>query len=560
MPAADRRAFGLGVGLILLAAFLLRIWGLRTGLPYVYNVDEGSHFVPRAIGMFDHPYNPAYFINPPAFTYLLHVGFWLRWGGDGVREQFATDPTPVWALARACSALLGTAAVGLLAWAAVRLFDRRVALVAAGLLAIAFLPVHYGHFALNDSPLLAPVALSLAGSAGVYRTGRTRDFMIAAIGLGLATATKYTAGIVVLPLLAAAALGPGDVRRRFRDLVLAGVVSLAAFFVANPYALLDFDEFRRGLHEQSAASTDGGGKLGLANQHAITYYAGTLAWGLGIVPALAALAGAVWLTLRDRRLAAVLVPMPVLFLAFMGLQDRFFARWLMPIYPVLILLAAWAAVEAFSRIRRLPAWAPPVAAALLLGTQGLVYAVHNDRVLARTDTRAIARAWMVEHIPEGSKLVVEPIAPDPWVADPGRVSPLTSDGARWIKRAMSHFRITRSGKKALLDKVKLEDYERTLRPDLIGSYTRGGYCWVVTGSTQYGRAAVEPGEAPYAIRYYRRLRQVGKVVYTVSPLKRHTDEPAFSFDDSFNYRPLGYTRPGPKIVIFQLSGDRCGVS
>ena len=136
MRAASRSPFALGLGLILLAGFLLRIWGVRTGLPFVFNVDEGAHFVPRAIGMFDHSYNPAYFINPPAFTYLLHGAFWLRWGGDAVREQFAADPTPVWTLARVFSALLGTAAAGLLAWAAVRLFDRRVALYVIGRFAI----------------------------------------------------------------------------------------------------------------------------------------------------------------------------------------------------------------------------------------------------------------------------------------------------------------------------------------------------------------------------------------------------------------------------------------
>ena len=57
------------VGLFV-AAFVLRLVGLKTGLPYVYNADENSHFVPRAIGMFGHSLNPDYFINPPAFTYV----------------------------------------------------------------------------------------------------------------------------------------------------------------------------------------------------------------------------------------------------------------------------------------------------------------------------------------------------------------------------------------------------------------------------------------------------------------------------------------------------------
>ena len=67
----------------------------------------------------------------------------------------------------------------------------------------------------------------------------------------------------------------------------------------------------------------------------------------------------------------------------MGIQDRFFARWLLPIYPLLCLLAAWAAVEAAARVR------PPVgcgrvaAAGALLCAQGLVFSIHNDLVLAR---------------------------------------------------------------------------------------------------------------------------------------------------------------------------------
>src|SRR4051812_19074242 len=125
--ALRRRPFAVALALVLLGALVLRLWGLRTGLPYVYNVDEGAHFVPRAIGMFDHSYDPGYFINPPAMTYLYHGLFWLRWGGDDVRHAFATDPGAVWTFACAASAVLATAGIGVLAWAAVRLFDRRVA-------------------------------------------------------------------------------------------------------------------------------------------------------------------------------------------------------------------------------------------------------------------------------------------------------------------------------------------------------------------------------------------------------------------------------------------------
>src|SRR6185503_9532285 len=62
-----RAAEKLALPAILIGALGLRLWGIHHGLPYAFNVDEGAHFVPRAIGMFGHSLNPQYFVNPPAF-------------------------------------------------------------------------------------------------------------------------------------------------------------------------------------------------------------------------------------------------------------------------------------------------------------------------------------------------------------------------------------------------------------------------------------------------------------------------------------------------------------
>jgi hypothetical protein len=321
-------------------------------------------------------------------------------------------------------------------------------------------------------------------------------------------------------------------------------LAIVGFLVANPYALLDPGAFKAGLLEQSQASSDGGGKLGLVGESGHLYYLSTLTWGFGWLPAIAAAAGAVGLSLRDRGLALVLVPAPLLFLLFMGAQDRFFARWLLPIYPLLCLLAAWAAVETAARVRPGRAWAVAAVAALLC-VQGLVFSIHNDVVLARDDTRAQARAWMVDNIPEGDRVVIEPIAPDQWAMDTGRPSAATGTGNRWNKWPTSRFRG---------QVIKLEDFERTLRTSLLDRYARAGYCHVVTGSTQYGRALTEPEEVPQAIRYYDELRRRGRVVYRASPYREGAAPVPFSFDFSFNYYPLAYDRPGPEIVVYHLDG------
>lgn len=54
------------LALLLVVTFALRLWGIKQGLPYSYNVDEATHFVPRALAFFSHDLNPQYFLNPPA--------------------------------------------------------------------------------------------------------------------------------------------------------------------------------------------------------------------------------------------------------------------------------------------------------------------------------------------------------------------------------------------------------------------------------------------------------------------------------------------------------------
>ncbi len=535
---------------ILAGALVLRLWGIGHGLPFVYNADENAHFVPRAVGMFGHSYNPNYFINPPAYTYLLHVVFDLRFGGrEGVGNALATDRTSVFETARIVSALLGTAAVALLLWAGRRMLGGAAGLIAGALLAVAFLPVHYSHLALNDAPTLAPVCLALLGVATIYRHGTWTGYALAGIGLGLACATKYTAGILVLTIAAAALTAP---RRRITGLAAAGGLALLAFVVANPYAVLDFDAFRDGLQQQSEASGDGGGKLGLSTDSGIVYYLSTATWGLGWLPALAALGGAIGLAATNRRLALILVPAPLVFLVFMGTQDRFFARWLLPVYPLLCLMAAWAAVAAAGwlsqRLRRPHAARVAALLAVLLCVQGVVFSVHNDLVLARDDTRRLARDWMVENVPIRSKVVVEPFVPAAWAADAESVTEGTGNGFRWNK-----WPTTRAPDSAGGGVIRFEDYERFTRPGLLGAYARGGFCWVVTGSTQYGRAFAEPREVPRAIEYYAALEREAELVYEVDP---GTDR-GFSYDFSFNAYPLDVERMGPEVRIYRLRGGRC---
>lgn len=566
------------LGVILAGALALRLWGIWQGLPYAYNADENAHFVPRAIGMFGHDLNPNYFSNPPAFTYLLHFIFALWFGGRaGVSHEFALHPGDVFVVARASAALLGALSVWLLYLLGARLFDRAVGLLAAALEAVAFLPVFYSHLALNDVPTLAPLTLSLLGTAGILRRGRAIDYLLAGVGLGLGCATKYTAGIVLVPLLLAGAsryleeAGRGQ-SGALRGMAIAGAVALGSFLLADPYSLLDASAFHAGLVHQSTVSGESQGKLGAPRESGIVYYLWSFTWGLGWAPAIAALGGAVTVWARDRRAGLLLVPTPLLFLVFMGLQGRYYGRWLLPVFPIACLLAALFALQGARAIAQLLGRAAgaragrlagAVAAAALAGAllaQGAIYSVHSDLVLSRADTRNLMRAWMVAHVPLGARVVVEPVVPDAWVQDVGHpVLSGASGGDRWSKYHALRAVIGPGGALAPQRSyvVSIEDYERTLSPALIGWYERQGYCWVLSGSTQSGRAFADPRAVPNAIAYYRALRRQASVAHAISPLSPGSGAQPFSFDWTFDYYSLAYSRPGPEMVLYRLHGDRC---
>ncbi len=554
---------------LLVATFLLRLWGIRQGLPYSYNVDEATHFVPRAIAFFSHDLNPHYFLNPPAYSYLLHIVFELWFGSaDAVTRTYATDPTSVYVLARIVAAVLGTAAVWLTYLAGTRFFDRTIGLLAAAIFGLAFLPIFYSHLALNDVPTLAPVTLSLYGIAGVMRTGRWRDYLVAGAGIGLAAATKYTGGITVLCLVGAFVSDGGG--GRFRSAgprLLAGLaLALGAFVLANPYSVLDFSSFRYGVSAQaSLAAGQDPVKLGISPGSGVAYYLWTFAWGLGGGPSLAALGGAALLLAR-RRVAMVLVllPAPIAFIVFMGTQQRFFGRWLLPVFPIVAIVGAYGAIGLARWLIRRRGLPTPLAMGLisaLLLIQSVAVVLHDDAVLARPDTRNLARAWMVAHVPAGAKVVIEPVVADSWATDVGVSLPWTPTGDRWnryptwLSDVDANGRQLPSGQQRF---VVVDQYERTLRPALLDEYVASGYCWVVLGSLQAGRAFADPQAAPAAVAYYAQLARRARLVYHVSPFVRGDRPVPFSFDWSIDYFPPQYRRPGPEMSVYRLQGGKCG--
>src|SRR5436190_1198805 len=144
--------------LILLLGAGVRLLHNTYGLPYVYNIDEGSHFTNRAVGMFGGSGDPGYFQNPSAFTYLVHLALRFQYGPahlipfanyDGVIKQYGHDPTAIYRTGRTLAALLCVLGVIAIYWVGRRLWGTFEGLAAAGVLSFAFLPVAYSRIAVT---------------------------------------------------------------------------------------------------------------------------------------------------------------------------------------------------------------------------------------------------------------------------------------------------------------------------------------------------------------------------------------------------------------------------
>jgi hypothetical protein len=545
----------LALAAIVLVGLGLRVLHNTYGLPYVYNIDEGSHFTNRAIGMFGGSADPGYYQNPSAFTYLVHLALRFQYGhahlipfGNYARaiRQYSEDPTTIYRTSRALAAVLCMLGVVAVFWVGRRLWGTIEGLASAAVLSFAFLPVAYSRVAVTDVGALLPVAFATYSAVRVYEDGRRKHYLIGGAMAGLAFGFKYTAGLVIVPLLIA--FGARLLRER-RAAVLNGLLLLVAavgvFFITNPYVFINFsDAWHQLKGEQQLAGKFA--KLGQEGDNGPTYYLTSLTWGLGWAAMFASLGGVVLLARRSVMRAVLLAVVPIALFIYLSTQVRYFGRWLLPAYPALALLAgvsiAWA-VRLVPGSRLVKAAALAVVGLLVLA-QPILADVRTARLLGRTDTRQLARNWLVKRYPARLRIVIEPAVPPRYyrrITNSGRGDPRHKQFIRGFIRDINDTH---------------DDYGSTLTPNTLNTYRRAGFCLVMTMSLIQGRA--QNAHLAPALAYYDALRKQSKLLLHVSPYKRGAKPVKFNFDLSYNYYPTAFDRPGPEIWIYRLNNCKQG--
>ncbi|MFS0735450.1 glycosyltransferase family 39 protein [Sphingomonas sp. 1P06PA] len=404
-------------------ALCLRLATIGFGLPAMNDPDE-LMFELGALRMLRGPtLNPGWFGHPATTTmYVLAVVdalvflFAFLTGQTASPTQFGgmvyADPSWIIVPGRIVMVLFALGTIWLTHALARRFFGQRAALVAALLLALNPVHITWSQIIRSDMMACLFMLLCLRSATAIATEGRWRDYMLAAVWVGLAIATKWPFALSAIAIVAATAVaaraGVLPLTTAIRRLVAAGAAAIATLCLTSPYLLIDYPTVMKNLRGEGQIhhlGSTGGSFV----QNLLWYLDGPFLAGYGIAGLALIVVGALQLH-RNRVALAILAPVALAFLLLFCAQQLVWERWALPLMPIGAIVAAWGLMRllAFARMLDRPAIARFAPLVLLLAvTLPLGARVWADGRARMNDTRQQASAWAWRHIPPGSRILIE---------------------------------------------------------------------------------------------------------------------------------------------------------
>jgi hypothetical protein len=406
------------LAIILVLSALLGMAGLEWGLPYQWHPDEKVQLADTMVQ--ERTLEPAHFINPSLHAYATYaavrVAYALR-PRQAIHYQMQpaielTNPEHpnrqlqflAFRLSRFLSVIFQLGIVLLLFRMARRLFDDTAALVAAWFGAVTMALVNMAHFATGESLLFLLCLWALWRFSLVADRGLWRDYIVAGFATGLACSTKYTACLLAVPFLAAHFSGRGLRRGLSLDgvgrMALTFACTIGGFLAGSPYAVLSWGRFREGMIATWYTGAPRGTLAGLDRSWIayIEIVANSLGWPLFLLAICGLLLGIWQMTRRAtdarvRHMYWIHVAWIVAFYGFCGITPHRALRFVMPIGPSLVLLAAVAGVTLIRSAHRPLLRQAAIAVVAVVGLYSTAYSARAARMFV-ADTRYAAGEWL----------------------------------------------------------------------------------------------------------------------------------------------------------------------
>jgi YYY domain-containing protein len=390
-------------------------------------------------------------------------------------------------LGRFLSGLLDLVSIFITFFIGRRLYDWRVGLLGALLLALAVMPIQSAHFFTMDNWSAGLTTLTLYAAVRAASLGdehpewQLRWYVLFGVGLGLATASRINMaplaimigvsavvwlfrrqGVTVPDLEDFKNLGGPDLQRVIRGLAVAAIISIITFRLAQPYAFTDAalakeqvlnatgqepgmvelalrsifgfnDQWRSNMEEiQRLQAPDASFPPALqwTDRTAVLFpLTNMVLYGMGLTAGITACLGFLWALWRIIRFRpdwmshAIPVIWSGAYFLFMGTRWVKSVRYFLPIYPMLLLLAAWALFALWDKARKSETkkagrdaggtrWRnvkqmAVILLMLIVIVPTFLWANTFSAIYQRPITRMAASDWIFENVPSGATLLYE---------------------------------------------------------------------------------------------------------------------------------------------------------
>ena len=337
----------------------------------------------------------------------------------------------------------------------------------------------------------------------------------------MAVATKYNMGIVLFPLVLAHLLSRKEriVNKKFIWAVLS---CLCGFVLFCPWIFLDYKPFWRDFVNQSLMSMN----TGLGGSTSLSYmeYIFTLMWGYGFLPLCFFVIGSIRLCIGKQIGKLLLIScFPLSYFLLLGGMKLFYVRFAIPLIPYLCLLSACGIIAVVHRISYPYRAVVLVLVTLVSISQGIIFSCKHNHLISKPDTRVLARDWISNNLPYGSKIVAEGYSPNLQVY------------------------YDRDRLKENINNYQVENVWTDLPRNSLNEYKEQGVEYVVTSSYIRDRYLDSPSE----YNFYTVLEEEAEQIFNIAPAPGMVP---FYIDEVYSpfWNLFILERPGPTINIFKI--------
>ena len=433
---------------VFLFAFSLRIWNIGLGSPTVLKGFDEYYIVHSAQSLFyiegnwyprwggvgssllmpDLPEYLTYFVAYAVYQAGLAAGSFHS--VSQFLGEFHVGTLPVLlAISRLLSVLSGSLVVIAVYYIGRSIFNARIGLTAAAIVSVSEYHLVWSKIGMYDAHATLFTLLSFYYSFRILTKGAKKDYILAGLLAGFATASKYSGVFSAIPIVTGHLLRASSAGQCFSFSRIAWSIGTAvfAFLLAVPYFLQDTPGVLDAYHLLMKSQSNFAVPFGLAFSN---FWHRTLTTNLGEGFRESFVAGAILILVRRRREELLVLSLPLLFVVanFRTLAGGYVYQF-QAVVPVAALVSALFIDDAvgffsetvMSRWKTGHRWfgsgrARNFAATGLLVLLMVSPATNRIRYvngLGGTPIEEVMNDWIDTYLPSGSSILTTAVSPDP---------------------------------------------------------------------------------------------------------------------------------------------------